>query len=104
MRRWRKPKITETQKKVAMGAMKGATRGGLVGAVASIATGTAVVVTTPAWLPWVGGSMVVSATIFAAWTAAGTAVGVVTGGAKALHDKRKIDKLFDKEFRKGDFE
>ena len=102
--RWRKPKISETQAKVVVGAMKGATRGGAVGAGTSIVTSAAVIVTAPAWLPWVGGSIVVSATALAAWTAAGTAAGAIVGGVKAFHDKRRIDKLFEKEFGKRNFE
>lgn len=99
MTHWTKPKITETQEKVAMGAMSGAVRGGTVGAAASVVTGAAVIVTAPAWLPWVGGSMVVSTAVLGAWTAAGTAAGAVVGGAKAYRDKRRIDRLFDTEFK-----
>jgi hypothetical protein len=48
------PTLTETQAQIVKGSLKGAVRGGAVGATASIASGAAVVITAPAWLPWIG--------------------------------------------------
>jgi len=98
--RWHKPKVTEPQATVTTGAMKGAVRGATVAVLASIATGAAVMVTALAWIPFVGGSMVVSAAAMTAWPVAGTAAGAAIGGAKAYRNKRKIDRKFEQEFRK----
>jgi len=46
-------------------------------------TGAAVIITTPVWLPCIGGSLLVAGATLASWTAAGSAVGALTGGTWA---------------------
>src|SRR5690606_26985909 len=65
---------------VARGFLRGATKGGLVGGAASVATGAAIIVTTPAWLPLIGGAMAVSAATVAIWGTTGAGVGAAVGG------------------------
>ena len=77
------PTLTENQAQILKGGLKGAVRGGAVGATASIASGAAVVITAPAWLPWIGGSLLVAAGTMAVWSAVGSGAGAVTGGAWA---------------------
>ncbi len=78
---------------VAQGAWRGARRGGLIGAVLSVATGAAVVVTAPAWLPWVGGCMAVNAGVAAAWATGGAVVGAATGAGKEAARQKRLNKL-----------
>ena len=90
----------ETQAEVVKGVLRGAVRGGAVGAVAAIATGAAVIVTAPASLPVVGGSMLVSAATIARWAGIGAAVGAVTGGTRAYVRKKRRDRKFEEIFGK----
>jgi hypothetical protein len=83
---------------VAKAAASGAAKGGAVGAVASLATGAAIIVTAPAWLPFVGGAAAVSMATVGAWAAGGAAVGALGHGAckaKKLSDQQK---QFDAHF------
>ena len=91
-------RLTETQAAVIKGGARGAVRGGAVGAAASIATGAAVTVTAPAWLPFVGGSMLVAAGTIALWSGIGSAAGAVSGGAWAYARQKQRDNKFRKAF------
>lgn len=93
-------KINKTGLDVSKGILKGATKGGLIIGAASVATGAAVIVTAPAWLPWVGGAMAVNAATVAAWGAIGAGVGAVSGGAIEYAKAKKRDKDFEKHFGK----
>ena len=77
--------------------VKGASKGSLLGAAASVATGAAILVTAPAWVPFIGGTVAVSAATVATWAAVGTAVGAITGGTKEVVKQRRIDKEFKRE-------
>ena len=94
--RW--PKLNETQARMVAGALKGAVRGGPAGAVASIATGAAVVVTAPAWLPIIGGTTAISMATVVAGSAIGAGVGALGGAAAAYIKKKRIDAEFAKTF------
>ena len=87
--------LTETVDLVAQGMLKGGVRGSVAGAVLSIATGAAVIITAPTWLPFIGGAMAVSAATMATWSAIGGAAGVCIGGGKSYYDKHKRDKEFN---------
>jgi hypothetical protein len=94
--RW--PKLTETQARMAVGALNGATRSGPAAALGSIVTGAAVVVTAPAWIPIIGGATAISlATVVTAGTI-GAGVGAAVGAAAAYLKKRRTDKVFGKVF------
>ena len=94
--RW--PKLNETQARVVAGALKGMAPGGAAGAVASLATGAAVMVTAPAWLPVVGGAAVVSMATVSTCSAIGMGVGAAGGAVAAYLRKRRIDKQFADTF------
>lgn len=79
---------------ISKGVLKGLTKGGLVGSAASLATGAAVIVTAPAWVPFVGGAMAVSAATMATWAAVGAGVGAVSGGVFEYAKARKRDRVF----------
>ena len=85
----------ETVDLVAQGMLKGGVRGSVTGAVLSIVSGAAVIVTAPTWLPFIGGAMAVSAATMATWSAIGGTAGVCIGGGKSYYDKHKRDKLFN---------
>ena len=87
--------LNETADLVAQGMLRGGTRGGVAGALLSIVSGAAVIVTAPAWIPWIGGAMAVSAATMATWSVIGGAAGVCIGGGKSYYDKHKRDKLFN---------
>jgi len=98
-------KLNKTGLDISKGIFKGITKGGLVGGVASIVTGAAVITSAPAWLPIIGGTMAVSAATLATWSAIGASVGATSGGiiecVKAKKRKR-VDKNFEKHFAKND--
>jgi len=94
-------KINKTGLDVARGFLRGATKGGLVGGAASGATGAAIIVTTPAWLPLIGGAMAVSAATVAIWGTTGAGVGAAVGGTVEYARAKKRDKDFEKYFGKG---
>ena len=86
--------LNETVDMVAQGMLRGGTRGGVAGALLSIVSGAAVIVTAPAWLPF-GGAMAVSGATMATWSMVGGVAGVCIGGGKSYYDKHKRDKLFN---------
>ena len=88
------PTLTETQAQILKGSLKGAVRGGAVGATASIASGAAVLITAPAWLPWIGGSLLVAGGTMAVWSALGSGAGAVTGGTWAYIRAKQRDRQF----------
>ena len=94
------PTLTETAAQVIKGSLKGAVRGGAVGATASIASGAAVVITAPAWLPWIGGSLLVAATTMAVWSAVGSGAGALTGGTWAFIRAKQRDQKFRQTVRR----
>ena len=94
------PTLSETQAQVVKGSVQGAVRGGAVGGITSIASGAAVIVTAPAWLPWIGGSLLVAATTIALWSAIGSGAGAVTGGAWAYFQAKQRERQFEELFGK----
>ena len=92
--------LNETADQVAQGMLKGGVRGGVAGALLSIVSGAAVIVTIPSWLPFIGGAMAVSAATMATWSAIGGGAGVLIGGGKAYYAKQKSDKQFNDLLKK----
>ena len=88
-------KIDKTSADISIAALKGFTKGGLVGSAACLATGAAVIVTAPAWVPFVGGAMAVSAATIATWAAIGACAGAVSGGAVEYAKAKKRDRDFE---------
>ena len=83
---------------IVKGALKGAVKGSATGSVASLVTGAAVTCTAPAWLPFVGGSMLVVGTTVALWGAIGASVGALTGGAWSWWEEEEKEAEFRKLF------
>ena len=90
--------LTETQAHVVKGGLKGAIRGGAMGATAAIASGAAVVITTPAWMPWIGGSMLVTAEHAGPLDRRRVRAGALTGGAWAYIRAKQRNRLFRQTF------
>jgi len=78
--------------------LSGGVKGGAAGAAASLATGAAIVVTTPAWLPFIGGSAVVAMGTVATWTITGSAVGAVVSAGRAYFKHNREERAFDDAF------
>ena len=91
-------RLNETHAEVIKGALRGAVRGGALGAALAIATGAAVTVTAPAWLPFVGGTMLVSAATVARWSVRGALIGATVGGVRAYVSKKRRDRKFEETF------
>ena len=91
-------RLNETQAEVLKGVLRGAVRGSAAGALVSIATGAAVTLTAPAWLPFVGGAMLISAPTIARWAATGAVTGAVVGGTRAYIRKKRRDRKFNEIF------
>lgn len=87
---------------VALGALKGLVRGGVGGTAASLVTGAAIVASAPAWLPFVGGSLVVSSATVAAWSAGGAAAGCVSGGLWSYVREHRFQHRFTNTFKTKD--
>jgi hypothetical protein len=92
--------LTKIESRVVLGVLYGATRGGAAGAVASIATGAAITVTAPAWLPFVGGSALVAMSTVALWSGVGSATGAIVSGARAYWTCYQEEKAFEEAFPK----
>ena len=93
-----KPRLTELHAAVAKGSLKGLIKGGASAAALSLATGAAVVVTAPAWVPVIGGTLMVSGSTVAAWSATGAAMGTVSGGAWSYLRERRFQHRFEQTF------
>ncbi len=93
-----RPKLSETHAAVAKGSLKGLVRGGTGAAALSLVTGAAVVVTAPAWVPVIGGTLVVSGTTVAVWSAGGAALGTLSGGTWSYVRERRFQRRFDQTF------
>ena len=83
---------------IARSALKGGKIGSLAGAVGSVATGAAVVVSTPAWLPFVGGTMLISTAAVATGAAIGGGCGAALGGVSAFLREKQQTRQFREEF------
>ena len=94
---------SEKYAKVLRGALAGGVKGSAGGALASIATGAAVITTAPAWIPWIGGASAVALGKVAAWSAAGACLGAVTGGSTSWwryeRDVRAFAEAFPELFK-----
>jgi hypothetical protein len=90
--------LTRTHSRVFVGLLYGATRGGAAGAVASMATGAAITVTAPAWLPFIGGSALVAMSTVALWSGIGSASGAIVSGARAYWACSQEEKAFEEAF------
>lgn len=93
-----RPKLNETHAAIAKGSLKGLVRGGTGAAALSLLTGAAVVVTAPAWIPIVGGTLMVSGSTVAAWSATGAALGTVSGGTWSYVRERRFENRFNQTF------
>lgn len=92
------PKLNETYAAIATGSLKGLIRGGTGAAALSLLSGAAVVVTAPAWLPFIGGTLMVSGSTVAAWSATGAALGTVSGGTWSYVQERQFLNRFNQTF------
>lgn len=90
--------LKEVHARVLGRVLSGGIKGGATGAAASLASGAAVVMTAPAWLPFVGGSAVVALGTVAGWSATGSAVGAVVSGVRAYVTHRQDEAAFAKAF------
>jgi hypothetical protein len=93
-----KRSFDERQSEIAKGLLQGATKGGAAGAAASLVTGAAVILSAPAWLPIVGGTMAVSAATVAIWTAGGAVIGAFGNATRKYFALKKRDEIFKNEF------
>lgn len=85
----------EKASRVGIEIIKGASRGSIVGVAASITTGAAVAFTAPAWLPFVGGALVISGATVATCAAVGAVAGGATGGGLAFWKIKRTEKKFN---------
>lgn len=90
--------VKEVHAKVLRGALYGGLKGGAVGAAASLASGAAIVVTMPAWLPFLGGSAVVALGTVAAWTMTGSALGATVAAGRAYFKHNREERAFEEAF------
>lgn len=90
--------LKEVHAKLLRSALHGGIKGGAAGAAASLATGAAIVVTIPAWLPFVGGSAVVAMGTVAAWTVTGSALGAVVTAGRAYFNHNREERAFEAAF------
>jgi hypothetical protein len=92
-------KPTDLDAVVATGALKGLVRGGITGATASLVTGAAITASAPAWLPFVGGSLLVSGATVAAWSTGGAVAGCLSGGLWSYVRERQFQQRFNNTFQ-----
>lgn len=90
--------LKEIHVKALRRAFSGSVKGGAAGAAASLATGAAVIVTTPAWLPFVGGGAVVALATVTAWSITGSAVGAIVAGGRAYFQHQREERAFAEAF------
>ena len=93
---------TDLDAAVATGALKGLVRGGIGGATASLVTGAAITASAPAWLPFVGGSLLVSGATVAAWSTGGAIAGTLSGGLWSYVRERQFQQRFTTTFQTKD--
>lgn len=79
-------------------ALRGGIKGAAAGAAASLATGAAVIVTAPAWVPFLGGTAVIAGTTVTLWSAFGGSMGAIVSGARAYWNIRREQEDFEKAF------
>jgi hypothetical protein len=89
---------TEKYAQALQGALAGAVKGSACGALASLATGAAIITTAPAWLPWLGGASAVALGKVAAWSAAGACIGAVAGGSLSSWKHQQAANAFAEAF------
>jgi len=90
--------MTENKAKILGAAIKGASRGGPAGAILSIVSGAAVIVTIPAWIPFVATGVAISTAAVATGAAIGAVTGAAIGAEKERRSIRKRDDRTKKEF------
>ena len=90
--------LKEVHGKVLRRAFSGGIKGGAAGAAASLATGAAVIVTTPAWLPLIGSSAVVALATVTAWSTTGSALGAIVAGGRAYFEHQREERAFAAAF------
>ena len=67
-----RPRLSEKHILIAIGALRGASRGGLAGAALAVVTGTAVTVSVPGSVPVIGGLWVIKSGTVVAWWITGS--------------------------------
>jgi len=90
--------MNEEISRILQSTIHGAAKGGPLGAILSVASGAAVIVTIPAWVPFVATGVAIST----AAVATGALIGAVVGGAAGgVNEKLAIDR--ENEAFKEDF-
>lgn len=79
-------------------ALAGGIKGGALGLSGSLATGAAIVFTTPAWLPFAAGTAVISIGTLATWGCIGTVIVGSVSGAKAYLKYKGEEEAFARAF------
>ena len=92
---WR---LREVHARVLTRTLQGGVKGAAAGAAASLATGAAVVMTTPAWLPVIGGTALVTAGTVVLWAALGGSTGALVAGTRAYVRFKIEERTFAREF------
>jgi hypothetical protein len=90
--------VKEVHARVFTKALSGGIKGAAVGAGASLATGAAVVLTAPAWLPVLGGTILVAGSTVVLWSAIGSSLGAVVSGTRAYFKYLNDEKAFHAAF------
>jgi membrane protein DedA with SNARE-associated domain len=94
----RMPRPTELHAAMFKGCLKGLLRGGTSGAALSLVTGAAITVSAPAWVPFVGGALLVSGSTVMAWSVTAAAIGGVSGGTWSYVRERRWQRRFNETF------
>lgn len=90
--------VKEVHARVLTRTLSGGIKGAAVGAAASLATGAAVVVTAPAWLPFVGGTALIAAGTVALWSGIGSGLGAIVSGSRAYLKHKQEEAAFREAF------
>lgn len=90
--------MNEETSRLLSSAIKGAAKGGPVGAIVSVASGAAVIVTIPAWVPFVATGLAISTTAVATGMAIGTGAGAVLGTTTEYLKIRREEQELKNEF------
>ena len=83
---------------IARSVLKGGKVGALAGAAGSVLSGAAVVVTAPGWLPFIGGTLLISSAAVATGAAIGGGFGAALGGVSAFLREKQQERRFREEF------